>query len=54
MSMCINDNYPRNNILLNVYVYNVFVKIGGNENNEKFSKQRGKLPYFVKIRVITR
>ena len=29
-----------------MYVHKLFVKIGGNENNAQFSKQRGKLPYF--------
>ena len=38
--------------LMDIYIKNC--KIGGNENNMEISKQRGKLPYFVKIRVITR
>ena len=39
--------------LMDMYIF-VFVKNRGNQNNASLSKQRGKLPYFVKIRVITR
>ena len=36
---------------MNEYVYKCFVKIGGNDNNAQFSKQRGKLPYFFQNKV---
>ena len=42
------DGSPRKIILLNVYAYIYFVKIGGNKNNTKFSKQMGALSYFWK------
>ena len=37
-----------------MYMYIYIFKIGGNENNAQFSKQRGKLPYFFEIKVIIR
>ena len=37
-----------------MYIYIKKIKNGGNENNASFSKQRGKLPYFLKIGVIAR